>query len=175
MSGQLEAFTWAKRLKMRHLEIFLLMDETGSITATAEALHLTQPAVSHWIADLEKTVGMKLFVRGRKLRLTATGEAFKTYALRTLGEVKRASLQFEAIQSGFSGRIRIGAISSIAMQLLPSAVDSMRIRHPDVQFEVNIGNFNILMEQLGHRELDVVLGPLDGRVSTSGYVSALIG
>src|SRR5690606_10756880 len=54
-------------------------------------------------------------------------------------------------------------------------VDSMRIRHPDVQFEVNIGNFNILMEQLGHRELDVVLGPLDGRVSTAGYVSALIG
>jgi len=174
MSGQLEEFTWARRLKMRHLEIFLLLDETSSITATSEVLHLTQPAVSHWLSDLEDAVGMKLFVRGRKLRLAPMGVAFKNYALRTLGEVKRAGLEFEAIRSGLSRRIRIGSILSIGIHLLPGAIESMRRQYPGIQLEVDVGNFDALLERMGRRELDIVLGPLDGRASTSGYASALV-
>ncbi|WP_313698258.1 LysR substrate-binding domain-containing protein [Achromobacter sp.] len=174
MYWQIEGISWAKRLKLRHLEIFLLLDHTGSITAAAQTLHLTQPAVSHWLADLEEVVGLKLFVRGRKLRLTPTGLIFRNYAMRTVGDVRRTDSEFKALKAGSSGRLSIGAIVSAAMLFLPRSIETFRQAHPGVQILVSEGPFDLLVEHLKRREVDLVLGPLDSRALATPFSTALL-
>ena len=53
MDASLDDIAWARRLKLRHLEVFMALASVGSVTAAAAAMHMTQPAVSHWLADLE--------------------------------------------------------------------------------------------------------------------------
>ncbi|MBU1359626.1 MAG: LysR family transcriptional regulator, partial [Gammaproteobacteria bacterium] len=57
-----------RRLRLRHLEILLAVERHGSLTATAEALGVSQPAVSQWLAEIESALGVPLFVRGRQIQ-----------------------------------------------------------------------------------------------------------
>jgi hypothetical protein len=59
MEPDLKSIPWARRLKLRHLETFLVLESAGSITAAAERMHMTQPAVSHWLADIEDVMGSR--------------------------------------------------------------------------------------------------------------------
>ncbi|MGT2492692.1 helix-turn-helix domain-containing protein [Cupriavidus basilensis] len=61
MTWNLDDILWARRMKLRHLEVFLTLVESGGITAAAEAMHMTQPAVSHRLKDLEDVVGTAPF------------------------------------------------------------------------------------------------------------------
>ena len=53
MAILLDSIPWARRLKIRHLEVFVVLHETRSLTDAAARLHMTQPALSHWLADME--------------------------------------------------------------------------------------------------------------------------
>ena len=53
MSPDLQNIPWARRLKLRHLEIFLALHDEGSLTAAAARLHMTQPAMSHWLGHVQ--------------------------------------------------------------------------------------------------------------------------
>ena len=77
MDWNLDHIAWARRLKLRHLEIFLTLASAGSVTAAARLMHMTQPAVSHWLSDIEDLVGTPLFLRNRGLRLTEAGESWR--------------------------------------------------------------------------------------------------
>ena len=65
MIDRFEGTSWARRVKVRHLESFLVLDEAGTLTAAAARLHMTQSAMSHWLAELESVVDTVLVVRGR--------------------------------------------------------------------------------------------------------------
>ena len=56
---------WISRLKLRHLTVLVSIARHGSLTAAAEALHMSQPAVSKWLADIEAALGVRLFARWR--------------------------------------------------------------------------------------------------------------
>ena len=100
---------WARRLKLRHLEVFLAVHETGSLTAAAARLHMTQPALSHWLSDLEGVLGRPLFIRDRRLTLTREGEVLRMHAVRMLGDVYRTDEELKAVQSGLRGRLHVGS------------------------------------------------------------------
>lgn len=92
-----------------HLEIIRAVDQFGSVTAAAESLYVTQPAVSHSIRKLEETLGLEIWTReGRLLRLTQGGEYLLSVANRLLPQFERAEQQLQQFAQGERGTMRIG-------------------------------------------------------------------
>lgn len=174
MPTRLEDITWARRLKLRHLEVFLVLCELRGITAAARDLHMTQPAVSHWLADLEDVIGTPLFVRGRHLRTTPAGEVLRRHAERMLGDVRRTSDELVSVGSGLAGRLHVGSITSAAPALIPRAIGVVQREFPRIHVHVLEATFELLLDRLRRRELDVIIGPLDLRAHKSGFRSELL-
>ena len=92
-----------------HLEIIRAIDRLGSVTAAAESLYVTQPALSHSIRKLEESLGLEIWTReGRSLRLTQGGEHLLAVANRLLPQFERAEQQLEQFAQGERGTLRIG-------------------------------------------------------------------
>ncbi|MGV2862789.1 LysR substrate-binding domain-containing protein [Achromobacter sp. ESBL13] len=159
---------WTRRLKLRHLQVLTALESAGSVTAAAKAMHMTQPALSHWLSDMEELVGTALFVRGRKLELTEAGRALWRYACRVLGDTARTGEEIEAVKGGVAGHLHIGTILSAAPVLLPRAIAALHQRSPKVQIELVEGLLEPLIERVERREIDLIIGPLDVRASRSG-------
>ncbi|WP_291387441.1 MULTISPECIES: LysR substrate-binding domain-containing protein [Achromobacter] len=160
--------SWTRRLKLRHLQVLAALESAGTVTAAAKAMHMTQPALSHWLSDMEDLVGTPLFLRGRTLELTEAGRALWRYACRVLGDTARTGEEIEAVKSGVAGHLHIGTILSAAPVLLPRAIAALHQRAPNVQIELVEGLLEPLMERVERREVDLIIGPLDVRASRSG-------
>jgi DNA-binding transcriptional LysR family regulator len=120
-------------LSMRELEVFRRVMELGTITAAAEMLHISQPAVSRTLQQAERRLGFPLFLR-RKKRLLATAEAQSLFP-----ETVSAFAAFDVVQKragdlrgGRAGMLSIAAISAFANALLPAAIARFRSSRPDV-------------------------------------------
>ncbi|MGY8632032.1 LysR substrate-binding domain-containing protein [Bradyrhizobium sp. 14AA] len=118
---------------MRELEVFRRVMELGTITAAAEELHVSQPAVSRTLQQAERRLGFPLFLR-RKKRLLATAEAQSLFP-----ETVSAFAAFDVVQrragdlrAGRAGVLNIAAISAFANAVLPTAVAKFRRSRPDV-------------------------------------------
>lgn len=171
----LNDITWARRLKLRHLEVLLVLCEARSITGAARELHMTQPAVSHWLTDIEELMGTPLFLRGRQLKTTPAGEVLKRHAERMLGDVRRTSQDLSAVREGLAGTLRVGSIISAASSLIPETIGRLQEEFPNLHVHVHIeGTFEGLLERLRKKELDLIIGPLDIRAQKSGFQSELL-
>jgi len=159
---------WTRRLKLRHLQVLAALTSAGTITAAAKAMHMTQPALSHWLSDMEDLVGTPLFVRGRTLALTEAGEALWRYATRVLGDTVRTGEEIDAVKRGVAGHLHIGTILSAAPVLLPRAIAALHQRAPNLQIELVEGLLEPLLDRVERREIDLIIGPLDVRASRSG-------
>ena len=159
---------WTRRLKLRHLQVLAALESAASITAAAKAMHMTQPALSHWLSDMEDLVGTPLFLRGRTLELTEAGRALWRYACRVLGDTARTGEEIEAVKGGLAGHLYIGTILSAVPVLLPRAISALHQRSPNVQIELVEGLLDPLIDRVERREIDLIIGPLDVRASRSG-------
>lgn len=160
--------SWTRRLKLRHLQVLVALESAGTVTAAAKAMHMTQPALSHWLSDMEDLVGTPLFLRARTLELTEAGRALWRYACRVLGDTARTGEEIEAVKGGVAGHLHIGTILSAAPVLLPRAIAALHQRSPKVQIELVEGLLEPLIERVERREIDLIIGPLDVRASRSG-------
>jgi DNA-binding transcriptional LysR family regulator len=174
MDLDLKTVPWARRLKLRHLETFLVLESAGSMTAAAERMHMTQPAVSHWLADIEEVIGSALFVRGRKLKLTPAGEILRRHAERMLGDVQRIDDELKAVRSGLVGRLKIGCIHSAALALVPHAITALQEKHPKVVVRVEEGTMVDLLDRLDRREFDLLVGTIDVRAHQYGFLTEVL-
>ncbi len=156
------------RIKVRHVQAFLEASRLGHVGGAARRLHVTQPAVSKAIRELEVILGVQLFERrGRSLVLTAVGRLFQHYAqagMTALGQ---------AVDSVLLGRVpgeilvRIGALPTVAARLIPHAVGMLLEARPDASIELLHGQNRFLYEQLRAGEIDLVVGrPADGDLMT---------
>lgn len=168
MDASLDDIAWARRLKLRHLEVFMALASAGSVTAAAAAMHMTQPAVSHWLADLEAVIGAALFTRGRRLTLTEAGEVLARHARRMLGDVRRTHEELESVTAGISGRLHVGTILSASPVLLPRAIAQLQRAAPGIYVEVVEGLVAPLIDRLQRHEIDLIIGPLDPRAHHAG-------
>jgi DNA-binding transcriptional LysR family regulator len=169
MQNSLHSVQWARKLKFRHLEVFLALHETGSITAAAARLHMTQPALSHWLADLESVVGHPLFLRNRRLELTGLGEVFRGHAERMLGEVYRTDAELKAVDLGMNGRVHIG--SGLPRVLLPNTIVRLQNERPGIFVSVVEAPFSALLDMLAHKSIDVIIGALGAQALQTGLAS----
>jgi len=146
------------RIRLRHLQCFLAVAEQRNLRRAAEALAVSQPAVTKTLNELEEILGTRLFARGRSgAQPTPEGELFLRHA--------SASAQSlgQAVDSLLRGRgealpLRIGALPTVAPSVLPRVLRAYRAARPHAELRVITGRNTQLLQQLRARELDAVLG-----------------
>jgi DNA-binding transcriptional LysR family regulator len=166
-----EPSAWMLRLRVRHLEVFRMLVETGSQSETATRMHITQPALSKWLRELESHAGCSLFDRGRQLKLTACGELLLRYAERVLGDSVRTARELEALLAGSSGLLRVGVLRAVAPLLVPRAIVRCRGEAPRLQIRIHEDSQDVLLPALRRHELDCVIGRLQGEALAGAFFS----
>ncbi|MFG1796265.1 LysR family transcriptional regulator [Nocardia sp. NPDC049149] len=142
----------------RHIRVFDEVVRTGSFAAAARALGYTQPAISQQMKALERSVGTPLFVRvGRGLRLTDAGDVLAKHAADILGTISAAQQQMTAITRLKSGRVRVCAFPSACATLIPSAVASIKSKHPGIRIELFDAEPPDSVEALRRGDCDITL------------------
>lgn len=143
----------------RQIAAFLAIVHNGSLGRAADALHITQPALSRIIKRLEAQVGATLFERNSKgMLLTPIGEAFLPRATLLAREAEHAAEEINAMRGLAKGTIKVGAIGSVASLILPLAIDRVLTRWPNLRVQVIEGVWDRLAEALLTYEIDVALG-----------------
>lgn len=169
-SNQLPSFaSWTNRLKLRHLAMLINISKHPSLTAAAEAMNMSQPAVSQWLSDIEHALGVTLYTRGRRLKPTPYAEVLIKHAKVMLGESSRLHEEITAMQKGSSGIVRIGTLLVGSAKLLPSTLMRLRTESPNLQFSV-IEDLNVnLVTRFENNEIDLIIGRIDFLMLTSKY------
>ena len=121
-------------IELRHLRYFIAVAEELNFSRAAERVHMAQPPLSAAIRQLERDLGVELFIRTtREVRLTDAGRAFLQGARRTLAEAERAAADAKRAAAGELGRLRIAYSWSTRFETLPALGRAFRASHPDVE------------------------------------------
>jgi DNA-binding transcriptional LysR family regulator len=146
-------------MEIRQLRAFVAVAETGTFTAGAERVHVTQSAISMQIRQLEKECGMQLFIRApRRVLLTEAGERMLSHALNILREHDAALLEMSEMAGIERGRLRVGSASAnVSSESLPPVLKDLRERHPQMEIFVKTGTSEALVQQILSGELDMAL------------------
>lgn len=143
-------------MTLRHMRIFQKIYETQSVTRAAEAMHMTQPAVTRALQELEKYYGLRLFERlNRRLTVTEAGRRMYDYALHlteTFDTMEKSLRDWER-----QGVLRVGASVSLGCSLLPQLARTFQEEHPGVEVRVRIANGELLRRDLLENRLDLAL------------------
>jgi LysR family transcriptional regulator for metE and metH len=125
------------RLEVRHLKLVRAVVREQGLTRAAAHLHLTQPALSHQLAELESRLGTALFVRaGRRLRPTPAGDRLVETAESVLPELERAERELAGLEGAGGGLIRVSTQCYTAYHWLPAALEDFARRFPAVSVQI---------------------------------------
>ncbi|HJR58523.1 MAG TPA: LysR family transcriptional regulator [Vicinamibacterales bacterium] len=150
-------------MDFRHLRTFAAVAELRHFARAASVCNLSQPAVSHQIAQLESELGTKLLNRAaRRVSLTVAGEVFLEEARRILAAVDRTHERMQEVARGAVGRIRLGATATPGLYLLPSLLAAYRKAHPTFDLQLEIAAPHTIADRVTRNDLDmaVLAGPL---------------
>jgi DNA-binding transcriptional LysR family regulator len=124
-------------MELRHFRYFVAAAEELSLRRAAHRLHVSQPALSLQISDLEDELGLKLFERNsRGVELTEAGRAFLLGGRRVLAATKQAIAQAQEAANGERGRLVIGSLGPLTSSFLPAALARFREQRPLVEATV---------------------------------------
>lgn len=125
------------RLSLTHLRVFCEVADCLSATQAAVRLHRTQPAVSRSIAELERELGVNLFLRnGRQLALTPAGEELRVRSRSVLGDTDELVRRAQELSSGTTSMLRIGAMSISLERVVAPIIHAFTRAHPDIGIRV---------------------------------------
>ncbi|MET9513724.1 LysR family transcriptional regulator [Streptomyces sp. NPDC002994] len=152
-------------MSLRQMEYFLTVVEEESFTRAAELLHVTQPALSHQIKALEKSVGGALLERmPRGVRLTVMGRAFLPHAELSVRSAVQARRAARAAAGAEGGELHIATVHSVAVGILPDVFARWRREHPGVALVLHeYATTEALEEQLERGVADLAVGPAPPR------------
>ena len=147
-----------RTVTFRQLRVFTEVARNLSFVRAAEALHLTPPAVTMQIKELESAIELPLFDReGRKVSLTTAGEYFLVYAKRLLATLKDADDAMARLRKLESGRLTVGMVST-AKYFVPQLLTRFREEHPGIELGLKVGaNREELVALLQHGEVDLAI------------------
>ncbi len=155
-------------MTVRHMRIFVEVYQTGNITRAAAALHMTQPAVSRAIQELEHYYGVRLFERlNRRLSVTEAGTVLYSQAVHIVES-------FDSLERGLRdwdefGVLRIGASITLGTVVLPEAIAQFKKEQPHVKVKVTVSNGGFLQEALLSNRLDLAL--VEGSIEDENLVT----
>ena len=150
---------------VRQLRAFVAVYQSGHISAAAEMLSVTQPAVTVLLKELEERLGVRLFDRTtRSLRRTDAATEAYAYALRALAELEAMGRSMAELSTAKRGRLRIAATSTVAQTLLPSLLRLFTARHPEVRLVVDDCAPGEFVERIVSERVDCGVGTLETAV-----------
>ncbi|WP_269142314.1 LysR substrate-binding domain-containing protein [Sphingomonas sp. IC-11] len=146
-------------MNLRQLEAFRAVMLTGSVTQAAQVMHLSQPAVSKLIADLEYAIGFRLFVRSKGSALTVTPEAGYFYH-----EVERSFMGVDALKRAAndirnlsSGNLHVAALPALSFSFMPKVLSEFRREHPNVVIRLYTHGSATVRQLVANQQFDVGL------------------
>ncbi len=154
-------------MTIRHIKIFLEVYRLENITKAAEHLHMTQPAVTRAIKEIEQYYGVRLFERfNRRLSVTESGKLLYVQALHIVDS-------FDVMEKDLRnwdtcGILRIGASITLGNYFLPDFICHFRSLHPNLRVEVTISSGGKLQQALLENKLDLAL--IEGGISESELI-----
>ena len=166
---------FSQRIRLRHLHTFVAVAQQGTLGRAAETLKLSQPALSKTLNELEQLTGTRLLDRGRLgAQLTLVGEQFLTHAIRVLDALNTAgqSLNYQPEQN--NAVIRIGALPTAALGILPEVIGQVHKQQPDLNLQVATTNNPMLLAGLKSGELDVGIGRMSDPEMMSGLTYEML-
>lgn len=151
---------WALDLELRQLRAFVLLVDTGSLSATARVLGIAQSTMSEGMASLERALGTRIVVRkrgGRGITLTPAGDALLPHARRVLESLEDAHAAVAAVDHDVRARVEVIANESVSTYLLPSALSEVQMQWPKLRFAVTVGMCPSITDGLATARYDVGL------------------
>lgn len=148
-------------IKLRHLNTFAEVARLKSVARAAELLHVSQPAITKTIRELEQALGIALVAReGRGIRITHDGEVFLQHAATALAALRHGINSVSGERLEASPLIRIGALPTVSSRIMPPAMERFLEDARGSRIEISTGDNDRLLEQLRLGELDLVVGRL---------------
>lgn len=146
-------------LSGRQLSLLHHLAELRSVRRAADAMHITQPAATALLKQLEAHLGSQLFERhSRGMRPTPSGEVMIRYARGMRTELRGVVGELQALRSGATGRVRLGSVMGAVPGLLAPGLARFKASHPGVELSLQVSTSNVLMQALAAGDLDLMLG-----------------
>ncbi|MBK6468207.1 MAG: LysR family transcriptional regulator [Rhodobacter sp.] len=124
-------------IKLEMLRVFRIVAERGALALAADALGRSPSAVSMMLAQLEAEIGAPLFETDRKNRLTKLGEMILAEAVRATDVFASSTEAIRRVTASIAGTVRVAAVPSVTVTLLPGAIAAFRKSRPDVRLEIS--------------------------------------
>lgn len=153
-------------MELRVLNYFLAIAREGSFTKAADMLHVTQPTLSRQIADLERELGVKLFIRSNhSIFLTDDGMMLKHRAQEILSLADKTKRDLLKKEGSLSGTVSIGSGEFRSTEYLAKVISGFNSRYPDVKYEIYSGNAVNIRDYIerGFLDLGLMSEPIDVR------------
>lgn len=139
-------------------KFFYAVSEYKSFSKAAEYLHISQPAISHAVKELESQLNTKLFIRDKKnVVLTEDGEKLVHYVKKAFDNITMGENIIKEKEKSLTGIIRIGIYSHISLFMLPKMIREFNVLYPEAKFYIYSTSNVEMLEKLRNRELDFVV------------------
>jgi LysR family transcriptional regulator, low CO2-responsive transcriptional regulator len=146
-------------ITLTQLHSFLAVVRSGSVSAAANQLVVTQPSVSAAVRALSREVGADLLEReGRGVRPTAAGAAFAPFAADVIGLLENGRRAAHEAATEVGQALRIGAVTTAAESFVPLLMRAFAETHPGIQLTLSVGNRGQILEMIGAHTADVAFG-----------------
>jgi len=163
------------RIRLRHLTCFVVVAREPTLARAAERLHLSQPAVSKTLSELEDLAGRRLVERGRAgTRLTPAGEQFLTHAVDVTRAMETAATALTGAGTPSVPAVHVGALPTAAGALLAQAIAQLRQRRPHAQVAVRTDHNAELLTALKAGEIDFALARMAEPATMQGVSFELL-
>ncbi len=150
-------------LSLRKLRAFSAVARSASFTRAAERLHLSQPALTVQIRELEEELGVRLFDRNtRQVKLTASGRDLLPALERVLSDLDAVTQSSRELAAGGRGTVRVAALPSMCATRLPQAIARLRKGHPAIRIELRDTVAQKILALVASEEVDFGIGSFDG-------------
>lgn len=158
------------RIKYRHLQTFVEVARQRSVVKAADSLHISQPAVTKTIRELEDVLKVELFERdGRGIRITKPGEVFLRHATASLTALRQGIDSVSQEQLDSVPPVRIGALPTVSTRIMPRAMELFLAEGTRSRIKIVTGENAVLLEQLRTGDLDLVVGRLAPPEKMTGF------
>jgi DNA-binding transcriptional LysR family regulator len=148
-----------KLMELRHLRYFVAVADAGNVSHAAQRLHITQPALTRQIQDLEREFACRLFDRiGRRIVLTRDGEEILERTRRLLADAEALGERARALGGGEAGVLRIGATPQFIEAALPVLLTRYAQRYPGIDVRLEEGGAGFLVTRVQQGELHLAVG-----------------
>ena len=164
------------RLKLRHLQLFLALDDHRNLHRAAASLAMSQPAASKLLGELEGRLGVQLFERhSRGIEPNWYGEVAVRHARHILSSLQQTGDELNALGAGNAGAVSIGTVMAPAVTLISRALERVHQQLPNLKVSVDVDVSPVLVPRLLEGEFDMVISRIPTDQDPSRFVFEEIG